>query len=84
MFCEKFGIEYSFVDFTDIAVVEKAIRPGVTKLLLSETPANPLCTLTDVQAISDLAKKHGLKHACDSTFATPVVCRPMDHGADMV
>jgi len=51
---------------------------------MSESPANPLLTLADISAISDLAHKYDIKHACDSTFATPIINRPMDFGADYV
>jgi len=77
-----FGIEFSFVDFRDPAIVEAAMRPN-TKMIFSETPANPTVTLTDVAAISAIAKKHGCIHACDTTFATPLILRPLDHGADL-
>jgi cystathionine beta-lyase/cystathionine gamma-synthase len=55
-----------------------------TKLIFSETPANPVLTLCDIAEISKIAKEHGAYHVCDATFATPVICRPLDHGADMV
>merc|ERR1719382_2200681 len=55
-----------------------------TKLIFSETPANPVLTLTDLDEVSKIAKEHGAYHVCDATFATPVICRPLDHGADMV
>ena len=76
------GIEFTFVDFTDPANVEKAMKPN-TKLIFSETPANPTLTLTDLRAVSDIAKKHGVKHCCDSTFATPLMLRPLDLGVDI-
>ncbi|CAM9305571.1 unnamed protein product [Chrysoparadoxa australica] len=77
------GITYSFIDFRDIALVEAAIQPN-TKLLFSETPANPTLTLTDVAAVSKLAQDKGLVHVCDSTFSTPLMCCPLDLGADMI
>ncbi|CAE8681197.1 unnamed protein product [Polarella glacialis] len=55
-----------------------------TKLVFSETPANPVLTLTDIQAVSDIAHAGGAKHVVDATFATPVMVRPLDWGADMV
>lgn len=82
LFHEKYNITFTFCDFTDIATIEKHIIKGKTKLLFSETPANPVLTLTDVAAVSKLAKKHGLIHACDTTFATPLMTRCLDHGAD--
>jgi cystathionine beta-lyase/cystathionine gamma-synthase len=63
--------------------VRKAIKPN-TKLIFSETPANPVLTLCDVEAISKLAKETGAYHVVDTTFATPVILRALDHGADMV
>merc|ERR1712079_544258 len=63
--------------------VRKAMKPN-TKLVFSETPANPLLTLCDIEAVSAIAKEHGAKHVVDATFATPVICRPLDHGADLV
>merc|ERR1719166_856567 len=59
------------------------MRPN-TKLIFSETPANPVLTLCDVEEISKIARDHGAYHVCDATFATPVIMRPLDHGADMV
>merc|ERR1712135_15371 len=52
--------------------------------IFSETPANPVLTLCDLEAISEIAKAHGAKHVVDSAFATPIILRPLDHGADMV
>ena len=79
---EPFGMEFSFVDFTDPQTVEDSIKPN-TKLIFSETPTNPTLTLADLDAISAIAKKHGVLHVCDSTFATPYITRPLDHGADL-
>lgn len=85
--CREFftplGMEFSFVDFTDPENVRKAIKAN-TKLIFSETPANPVLTLTDLDAISKIAKESGVYHVCDSTFAPPVMLRPLDHGCDMV
>jgi cystathionine beta-lyase/cystathionine gamma-synthase len=80
---QNFGIEFSFVDFSDLKEIEAALKPN-TKLIFSETPANPTLTLTDLAALSKLAKSKGIIHACDSTFATPVIVRPIDLGADLV
>merc|ERR1711979_98298 len=55
-----------------------------TKLVFSETPANPVLTLTDIEEVSNIAHAGGAVHVVDATFATPVMCRPLDHGADMV
>merc|ERR1719326_1631840 len=74
---------FDFIDFTDIATIEAAIKPE-TKLIFSETPANPTLTLTDLSAVSSLAKSRGLLHVCDATFATPVIQRPIEFGCDLV
>jgi cystathionine gamma-lyase len=76
------GMEFSFVDFTNPDNVKNAIRPN-TKLIFSESPTNPTLTLADLSAISDIAQSHGILHVCDSTFATPYIMRPLDHGADL-
>lgn len=76
------GMTFSFVDFTDPKVVEEAIQPN-TKLIFSESPTNPTLTLADLDAISEIAQRHGILHVCDSTFATPYICRPLDHGCDL-
>jgi len=85
--CREFftpmGMEFTFTDFTDPENVRKAMKPN-TKLIFSETPANPLLSLCDIEEISKIAKSAGAKHVVDATFATPVMCRPLDHGADMV
>jgi len=85
--CREFwtplGMEFTFVDFRDVEIVKKAMKPN-TKLIFSETPANPVLTLCDLEEISKVAKEHGAYHVCDATFATPVMLRPLDHGCDMV
>ena len=77
------GMSFSFVDMRDPANITLALIPGKTKLIFSESPANPLLTLNDISAISSIAKAHGCVHVCDSTFATPIICRPIDFGADI-
>jgi len=85
--CREFftplGMEFTFTDFRDPENIRKAMKPN-TKLIFSETPANPLLSLCDIEEISKIAKAAGAKHVVDATFATPVICRPLDHGADMV
>jgi len=85
--CREFftplGMEFTFTDFRDVDNIKKAMKPN-TKLVFSETPANPVLTLCDLEEISKIAKAGGAKHVVDATFATPVICRPLDHGADMV
>jgi len=85
--CREFftplGMEFTFCDFTDTENIKKALKPN-TKLIFSEHPANPTLTLTDLEAVSKIAHDHGALHVCDSTFATPVMVKPLDHGCDMV
>ncbi len=83
VFFTRMGMEFSFVDMRDIKNVADAIKPN-TKMVLSETPANPTLTLTDLSALSTLCKARGVVHVCDNTFATPVIVRPLDHGCDVV
>lgn len=80
---EPLGMEFSFVDFRDLEAIKAATKPN-TALIMSETPANPTLSLVDLDAVSAFAKEKGIPHACDSTFATPVILRPMDHGCDYV
>lgn len=77
------GISYSRVDTAHLDEVEKAIKPN-TKAIFIETPTNPLMKLTDLTAISKLAKKHNLLSVVDNTFLTPYFQRPLEHGIDVV
>jgi len=79
----KYGIESSYVDCTDLANIEKAIKPN-TKLLYLETPANPTMGITDIQAASELAHKHNILVCVDNTFSSPYLQKPLDLGADIV
>jgi cystathionine gamma-synthase len=76
------GLLTTFVDMTDPAAAERAIRPG-TKLIWMETPSNPLLRVTDIAAISTIARRAGLISVCDNTWATPALQRPLDLGADL-
>ena len=77
------GHDVSFVDLTNPAALEAAIRPN-TRLVWIETPTNPLLKLVDLSAVTAIARKHGLLTVCDNTFATPFVQRPLEHGVDIV
>jgi len=82
-----FGIEFSFVDFSNPENVAAAIRPN-TKLIFSESPTNPTLNIADLRAISDIAQSHSntdrtIVHVCDSTFATPYIMKPLDYGCDL-
>ena len=77
----RFGIEVTFVDGTDSAAIADAVIPGRTQVVLVETPANPALSLVDLAAVGAL---RGPIKVVDSTFATPAVTRPLEHGADLV
>ena len=77
------NIEVSLVPTTDLAAVEAAILP-ITKLLWIESPGNPLMSITDIAACAEIAKRRGILLGVDSTFATPVLTRPLEFGADIV
>ena len=77
------GLSFSFVDLTDPAQFEAAITPK-TRLVWIETPTNPLLKIVDIAAIAAIAKQHGLLVAVDNTFASPILQRPLEHGADIV
>jgi len=80
----RFGYRVDLVDMGDLDAVRAAARPGDTKLIWIETPANPLWGITDIAAVAAIAHEIGAKLAVDSTVATPVFCRPLSHGADIV
>jgi len=83
-FATDWRLEVELIDMTDPAAVGAALRPGSTKLVWVETPANPLWTITDIAATAELAHAAGALLAVDSTGATPVHTRPLEHGADLV
>jgi cystathionine gamma-synthase len=77
------GLAVSFVDMTDFEALRRAVRPN-TRLLWVETPSNPLLKITDIAAVSELAHQRGAVVVCDNTWATPVLQRPLELGADLV
>ena len=77
------GLDTTFVDPSDPENFEKAIQPN-TKLLYAESLGNPNSDVIDLEAIADIAHKHGIPFIVDSTFATPYLLRPIEHGADVV
>jgi cystathionine gamma-synthase len=83
-FATAWGLDVELIDMTSVDDVAAALRPGQTKLVWVETPANPLWTITDIQATADLAHAAGALLAVDSTGATPVLTKPLDFGADIV
>jgi cystathionine gamma-synthase len=83
-FATRWGLKVEFIDMTDPAAVQAAVRPGATKLVWIETPANPLWTVTDIAATAEIAHAAGARVAVDSTVPTPVLTRPLALGADLV
>jgi cystathionine beta-lyase/cystathionine gamma-synthase len=80
----RFGIRTTLVDSTgDASAVERAITPQ-TKMLWVESPGNPLMSVTDIAACAQIARRHQILLAVDSTFATPALTRPLELGADIV
>ena len=79
----KLGVETTFVDTNDIEQHERAIRPN-TKILHVESPTNPIAKVVDLEKIAALGKKRGLVTTIDSTFSTPINCRPAEWGIDLV
>lgn len=79
----NYGIEFDLVDTSDASNVEQSFKAN-TKMVFVETPTNPVMTVTDLQAISDLAHAHGAKVVCDNTFMSPYLQQPMNFGVDIV
>ena len=80
---EKFGIKFHFIDLTDVTNAIPLINAN-TRLMWIETPSNPLMRIIDIQACTDLCKKHGMLSVVDNTFASPYLQNPLDLGADIV
>ena len=79
----KWPLETTYVDMTDLEAVRAAVRPS-TRLMIIETPSNPLMKITDLAAVAAIARKANAISVCDGTFTTPVLQRPFDFGVDMV
>ena len=77
------NLDVSFVDLSDPAALEGALRPD-TRLIWVETPTNPLLKLVDLSAVAAVARRRGILSVCDNTFATPYLQRPLEHGFDLV
>ena len=83
-FATQWGLNVELIDMSDTATVQAAIQPGKTKLVWVETPANPLWTITDIQAVAAIAHAAGARLAVDSTVGSPVLSQPLTLGADIV
>ncbi|MFH2094674.1 MAG: aminotransferase class I/II-fold pyridoxal phosphate-dependent enzyme [Bacteroidota bacterium] len=79
----RFGVEYSYIDTSDLQQIENAIRTN-TKILYLETPANPTMQLTDIRKAAEIGHRHKLVVVVDNTFCSPYLQRPLDLGADVV
>lgn len=79
----KIGLEYDFIDLTQLDQIESKIRPN-TKAIYLETPSNPLLKIVDIETVSKIAKSHGLLTIADNTFASPYFQNPLTLGADIV
>lgn len=82
-FLRKFGVAVDFVDAADLDAVRLALRPE-TRLIFTETPANPTLKLTDLAAVSELCREAGILHVTDNTFLTPYYQRPFQLGCDII
>jgi cystathionine gamma-synthase/O-acetylhomoserine (thiol)-lyase len=80
---ERFGVQTTFVDSTDLDAVRAAMRPETT-VLWGESLANPTMTVADLPGLAAIAHEAGAAFVVDSTFASPAMCRPLEHGADVV
>lgn len=83
-FATQWGLEIELIDMTSVDEVRRHLKPGSTRLVWLETPANPLWSITDIAAVCALVHAAGAKVAVDSTVATPVLTRPLTLGADIV
>lgn len=79
----RFGVQYSYIDTTDLDQVRRAIRPETT-MIYTETPANPTIGISDLKALAEIAHEHNIPLVVDNTFCSPYLQRPLDLGADVV
>src|SRR3954466_3146650 len=79
----RYQLSFTYVDTSCVDLIERAIRPE-TKMLFIETPTNPVMRLTDLSAVSELARKHKTRVGVENTFASPCLQRPIEFGADLV
>src|SRR5215475_10370836 len=79
----NYCVEFDFVDTSDVANVEAALKPN-TRMIFVETPTNPVMMVTDLKAVSDVAHAVGARVVCDNTFMSPYLQRPLEFGVDIV
>jgi len=80
----RFGVASTFVDTSNPQNIEKAIQKPNTRIIYIETPANPILSVTDIEAVAQIARKNDMLLVVDNTFASPYLQRPLEHGADIV
>ncbi len=80
---EKYGLKFHFINMQDASEINKYINKN-TKLIWTETPTNPMMNITDIEAVSTIAKAHGIIVCVDNTFASPYLQNPLNQGADIV
>ncbi len=80
----RLGIVTEWVDLTDLGAVERALADSPTRVLYAETISNPTIVVADQAALADIAHRNGAAYVVDNTFASPYLCRPIEHGADVV
>jgi cystathionine gamma-lyase/cystathionine beta-lyase/cystathionine gamma-lyase/homocysteine desulfhydrase len=79
----NYGIEFDYVDTSDATNVERAFKPN-TRMVFVETPTNPIMTVTDLQAVSDIAHANGARVVCDNPFMSPYLQQPITFGVDII
>ncbi|MCB9142746.1 MAG: aminotransferase class I/II-fold pyridoxal phosphate-dependent enzyme [Anaerolineales bacterium] len=79
----RYGVGATIVPAADLQAIEDAIQPN-TRLIFSESPTNPFMRCLDLEGLADIGRRHGVRTAIDSTFATPLNLRPLDYGIDLV
>ncbi len=79
----RLGVEYDFIDMSNVSNLEKAVKPN-TKMIWLETPTNPLLKITDLKAVADISKQRNIITVVDNTFASPFLQNPLDFGIDIV
>ena len=80
---EKYGLQFSYVDTSDVEAVKRALQPN-TRIVFLETPTNPMMTVTDIAACAEVAHRQGALVVVDNTFCSPYIQRPIELGADIV
>jgi cystathionine beta-lyase/cystathionine gamma-synthase len=81
---KRYGVAATVIDTCDLAAVKEAFASGPARLLVTETMSNPLARVADIPALAELAHGHQCRVLVDNTYASPVLCRPLELGADLV